>query len=224
MNAILYNTTALNLLGSLEDETVDLVLSDPPYLISHTSNRRVKQKKFKEILNDTHNELTEKGLETFLGEAHRVLKNDSHIYIFCSWKKEPIFRKYFEQFFTLKNVLIWDKGNHGSGDLKGAYGNRYELILFGHKGRLELNGKRFSDIITDFPKIHSTKLLHPHQKPISLLETLILKSSDEGGIVVDPYAGVGSTLIAAKNTKRKSIGSEIDRAYYNEARILLGEL
>ena len=108
--------------------------------------------------------------------------------------------------------------NHGTGDLKGSYAGRYEIILFGHKGKRELNKvegtKRHDDIIV-FPRIAPKKLLHGHQKPVELLQFLIKKSTNENEIILDMFAGVRSTEIAAKLLNRQYIGFELDKDIYD---------
>lgn len=150
--------------------------------------------------------------------SYQLLKNNSHIYWFCSWDKIDIHKKLLEQYFTLKNIIIWDKLNHGTGDLKGSYAGRYEMILFGHKGRRELNeidGKKRHDDILTYPRIPPKKLLHGHQKPIELLQFLIKKSTNINEVILDMYAGVRSTEIAAKLLNRQYIGFELDEDIYN---------
>ena len=69
----------------------------------------------------------------------------------------------------------------------------------------------------EFPKIHSSKLLHPTEKNTGMLEVFIRNNSDEGQIVLDPFMGSGTTGVAAKNLNRKFIGIEMDLDYFNIA-------
>ena len=155
------------------NEMVDCIIVDPPYGINHHSNRRKDKKNSitkKGIINDNNNqELLKQAIDL----SYQCLKNNSHIYWFTRWDKIeeqlPILRNYY----NIKNILIWDKGNHGSGDLTGAYGNRYECIIYGMKGRRNLNkidGKQRHDDILTYSKIPAQKLIHPHQKPIELID------------------------------------------------------
>src|SRR5690606_14435601 len=88
---------------------------------------------------------------------------------------------------------------------------------YGHKGRSLLRGKRMSDVI-DCAKVDSSKLLHPTEKPIPLLETFILNSSDKGDLVFDGFLGSGTTVIACINTGRNYIGFELDKQHYDIAK------
>ncbi len=131
-------------------------------------------------------------------------------YVRCSF---TLIKKHY----NIKNVLVWDKGNRGSGDLTGAYGGRYECIIYGIKGRRNLNkidGVQRHDDILNYSKISHQKLIHPHQKPLELLEFIIEKSTDEGETILDMFAGVGSTLKASLNKNRKCIAIELDDNVY----------
>ena len=100
------------------------------------------------------------------------------------------------------------------GDLKGAYAPKHEFILYGHKGRRLLNGFRFPDILK--AKRTGNKY-HPTQKPVELLNTLLLNSSNENDIIFDGFMGSGSTGIACMNTNRRFIGIEKDKNYFDIA-------
>lgn len=196
---------------TIPDRSIDFVLSDPPYGINYRSNQRTER--FDHIANDRD---TFPLIEAYLSECQRILKDDTAIYLFCSWHHIDKFKPLFERFFTMKNLLVWNKNGHGMGDLQGSYGPKHELILFGHKGRSLNRGKRLHDVI-DCPKIGSTVMVHPTEKPVKLLTKLILNSSDEGDIVFDGFAGAGSTCIAANRLSRKFIGVELDARYHATA-------
>lgn len=203
----------------IPNEYIDLIVTDPPYMTNYKSNRRVKNEKFDHIQNDKNsNEL----ISEFLAEAHRVLKNNTAIYMFCSWHHIDFFKQEFEKYFTLKNLIVWNKNNHGSGDLKGAYAPKHELILYGHKGRSLFREKRIPDVI-DCAKIPSLKLTHPTEKPIDLLDIFIRNSSDKGDIILDGFAGTGATCISATNNERQYIGFELDTNYYEIAQNRIAE-
>jgi site-specific DNA-methyltransferase (adenine-specific) len=209
----IYNEDCIQGMAKLPDKSIDLVVTDPPYLMDYKSNRRVKQDKFDKILNDkdAHDLITES-----IKQYHRVLKDNTAIYMFCSWHHVDFFKQEIEKYFQLKNIIVWNKNNHGSGDLKGSYAPKHEFVLFAHKGRALLQSKRIEDVI-DCPKISSNKLVHPTEKPIELLQTFIQSSSYKGGIVLDGFVGGGSTALASITTGRNYIGFELDENYYNVA-------
>ena len=205
----LFNNDCLKVLPTIPDNSVDLILTDPPYGMNYQSNwRKIKYNKIK---NDNNIDWLFLSLKHF----KRVLKENSHCYIFCSFHFLNKFIDYSKEHFTLKDILIWEKNNHGSGDLKGSYAPKYEFILFLTKGRKELNGKRDPNI---FKYNKTNNNFHPTQKPTDLLEFLITKSSQEKDIILDCFMGSGSTGVAAKNTNRKFIGIEMDKNYFDIAK------
>ena len=202
----------LERMKEIESGSVDMILTDPPYGMGFQSNRRVSSEKFKKIKNDDNTDW----LPSFLSECYRVMADDTSMYCFCSWHKIDLFKQEVEKLFKIKNVIVWVKNNHGSGDLKGAYAPKYELVIYAHKGRSLFRNKRVADVM-EFPKIHSSKLLHPTEKNTGMLEVFIRNNSDEGQIVLDPFMGSGTTGVAAKNLNRKFIGIEMDLDYFNIA-------
>lgn len=202
----------LDCMSEIPDGSVDMVLTDPPYGMSFQSNRRVVKDKFAKIENDSSLEW----LDGFFAECVRVMRDDTAIYSFCSWHHVDMFKAAFERYFKMKNLIVWVKNNHGSGDLTGAYAPKHEFVLYGHKGRSLLREKRLPDVF-DFPKIASSKLLHPTEKNINMLEVFVRNNSDVGQVVLDPFMGSGTTGVAAMNTGRKFIGIELDEGYFDIA-------
>ena len=210
----LFHGDCLDVMKNIPDEYVDLIVTDPPYLMDYKSNRRVKMDKFDKIKNDINSHDLISG---YFSECHRIMKSNTAIYCFCSWHNVDFFKQEFEKHFKLKNIIVWNKNNHGTGDLKGSYAPKYEFILFGHKGRTLLREKRIPDVI-DCPKIPSKLLVHPTEKPIELLSIFIKQSSDEDDIVFDGFMGCASTGIASLNNNRKFIGIELDDKYFEFAK------
>ena len=202
----------LERMKEIESGSVDMVLTDPPYGMDFQSNRRVSTEKFKKIENDDNTDW----LPAFLSECHRVMADDTSIYCFCSWHKIDLFKQEIERLFKIKNVIVWVKNNHGSGDLKGAYAPKHEFVIYAHKGRSLFRNKRVPDVM-EFPKIHSSKLQHPTEKNTDMLEVFIKNNSDEGQVILDPFMGSGTTGVAAKNLNRDFIGIEMDLDYFNIA-------
>lgn len=216
----IYQIDVLEGLKLVSDESIDLVVTDPPYLMNYRSNRRVKQEKFDYIKNDkdSHELISE-----FIELVYKKMKNDTAIYMFCSWHHIDFFKQEFEKHFKLKNVIVWNKNNHGSGDLKGAYAPKHEFVLYGHKGRSLFRNKRVPDVI-DCAKIPSPKLTHPTEKPTDLLDIFILNNSDEGDVVFDGFAGSGATCVSAIQNNRKFLAFELESQYIEEANKRLDNL
>ena len=204
------------LMREIPDESVDLVLTDPPYGIAFNSNYRAKSilKSTEGIYNDgTDNTVF---LAEVVCELDRVLKNNRHFYWFTRWDRVHLQLPILEKYFTIKNAIIWKKNNWSMGDLQGAYAGQYEVILFAQKGRRILNevdGKRRHPDILSYDRIPSTQLRHSHEKPEELIEFLMRKSSDVGEVVLDPFAGSGTTAAVAKRLGRDFITMEMDEDY-----------
>lgn len=196
----------LELLKSLQDNSVDLVVTDPPFGVNFQSNRR--KEKYEHIQNDDNLEF----LPELMGELNRVLKPDTHIYMFCAFKTIDIFKWEFEKYFELKNIIIWNKGNFGMGNY---YRFKYEMVLFGQKGNKPMKNHSFADVLD----CNGTgNKFHPTQKPIDLLKIFILNSSSEGDVVLDTFMGSGSTGVACKLTNRNFIGMELNQEYFDIAK------
>jgi len=193
----------------IADKSIDLIVTDPPYGMSFVSSyRKVKHKAIE-------NDQSLVWLPEWFKSQYRVLKDNSHAYVFCSYHHIDKFISYSKEAgFEVKNVLIWHKNNTGMGDLTGDYAPQYEFILFLSKGRKVLNGRRDSNIIK-CPK--TGNLNHPTEKPVNLIQFLIEKSSKPGDLVLDNFFGSGSCAIACSNLNRKFIGHEIDEQRYNDA-------
>lgn len=200
-------------LKKIPDESVDLIIIDPPYGINYDTNFRNEE-------SDTIGSISldnEKIWETFpevVRECYRILKNDSALYCFSRWDVTERFRAILSKYFVIKNRLNWIKNNWSMGDLNGSYAMQCEDIIFAAKGRHILNDGRSTDALK-FDRVAGQSLLHSHQKPIELLNFLIKKSSKRGDCVLDCYAGSGSTIISAVNLGRKSIGIELNDKYLN---------
>ena len=218
LNEIIHGD-CLDVMREMPDKFVDLVVTDPPYLMNYRSNRRTKKDKFDYIQNDKN---ADDLIAEYLWECFRVLKDNTAIYVFCSWHNVDFFKQEFEKHFNLKNLIVWNKNNHGAGDLKGSYAPKHELLLFGNKGKAVFRKKRIPDVV-DFPKVASENLLHPVEKPIGLLEIFILNSSMRESLVFDGFAGSGTTAIAALNTGRFFIGIEKEEKYVGIARKRIAE-
>lgn len=191
----LFNASALDVLPQLT-ERVDLIVSDPPYGISYRDKNEVV------MIGDYGNPF---GLA--LTPLHKILKDDGAIYIFTSFKYLGDWLYRFQSYFKMQNLLIWAK-ERSSGMYMGAnYGFSYEMIFFGTKGLHKLRGAE--DDVLGYRRVNARKRNHPTQKPIDLIKRLIELSSDEGGLILDPFAGSGVSLIAAKQLRRKAIGIEL---------------
>ena len=199
----------LELMKHIPDGSVDMILTDPPYGMSFVSGFR--KVAFNAIANDSSLEW----IDDLASELHRITKDDTAHYVFCSYHHIDKFKQAFERHFKIKNILTWVKNNTSMGDLKGDFAPKTEFILFMQKGRCLIRGKRDCNVLQ---YARTGNELHPTQKPVDMLEFLISKFSDESMVICDPFMGSGSTGVAAKNTNRKFIGIELDQNYFEIAK------
>lgn len=177
MNTI-YNEDCLEGMQRIPDEYIDLVVTDPPYLINYrTGRRKDKGHRFSSpILGDTDSNL----ISSYIAECHRIMKDDTAMYMFCSASKVDFFKAELEKYFSIKNMIIWVKNNHTAGDLQASFGRKYEIIFLVNKGRACFHGKRLTDV-WEFPRVVGKEQLHQNQKPTELIEQCIEKHSNRGG-------------------------------------------
>jgi site-specific DNA-methyltransferase (adenine-specific) len=196
-------------LNEVEDKSIDLLLTDPPYGMDFKSGWNKKEK----IKNDGLNE-TITLLDNVLEKTKNKLKDDAHFYLFGNIKYLEYIKPIISKHLNIKDILIWDRCVIGMGDLN-SYGNSYDIIYFGYnKVWKNLNGIRERNVLK-YERVVPNEMQHPTEKPRELLEYLIKKSTSENEIVLDPFAGGGSTLLASSNTNRKSIGIELEKKYYD---------
>jgi site-specific DNA-methyltransferase (adenine-specific) len=214
----LYNTDAIEWLKTLDNDSVDLIVSDPPYRVSqhgHSGLGGIFKTKVGEDkkLNGKLFEHNEVDVNDYAGELYRVLKPDSHCYIMTNDRNLQNFLNVFTNIgFNFCKLLIWDKQNKITNQY---YMNQVEYILFMYKGRnKQINNCGTSNLIS-VNNVKNKTHNHPTEKPVELMEILIKNSTNEGDLVLDPFVGVGATPVACQNLKRNFIGCEIDKKYYD---------
>jgi site-specific DNA-methyltransferase (adenine-specific) len=206
----------LKVMKTINDGTIDLIVTDPPYLINYKTNRRKdKEHDFCSVIkNDNNPEL----ISNYIKECYRIMKDNTAMYMFCNCDKVDYFKQELENSgFKIKNMIIWVKNNWTAGDLQAQFGKQYEIIFLVNKGRCLFKGKRITDV-WNFNRVVGKKQLHQNQKPIELIEQCIQKHSDEGDLVFDGFMGSGTTGVACVNTNRNFIGIELDETYFNIAK------
>lgn len=194
----------MDILKQLPDKCIDLVLTDPPYGMNYQSGRR--EQRYEKIQDDNNLDW----LPEFLNELKRVSKDDAIWYLFCSWHNVDIFKQEIQKVRNVKNILIWNKNNFGSGDLFCDYAPKYEMCIFCNENK-KLNGSRIANVL-NFAKTGNE--LHPTQKPVDMFGVLIQKGSNENDIVLDPFSGSGTTAIACHRLKRRFICIEKEKDYW----------
>lgn len=188
-------------------EPADLLVTDPPYGIAYKSGRGSSRA----IAGDESTDLAEAALEL------AKIKMRRHVYVFWSPKVQRPTVGRLQEWMP----LIWDKTSVGMGG-HGRWGYAHEEILFSSRqapgAKASGYGKqaarlRRGGVIRCGRMQYQQKPKHPTEKPVPLLRDLVESSSHAGEVVLDPFAGVGSTCVAAILEGRRAVGIELDPAY-----------
>ncbi|TQF08744.1 site-specific DNA-methyltransferase [Myxococcus llanfairpwllgwyngyllgogerychwyrndrobwllllantysiliogogogochensis] len=209
----LYNADCRDLLLDLPSQSVDALVTDPPYGMAWES----KVKGAKSIRADG----TRQGMRVLreaLTSASRALSPDAHAYVFCHWQSWPDFYDACSSHLRVRSARIWRKAQGGTGDLRQSYAPDYEVVLFAaQSNRRALAGKREGAVIAGYPPVPPRQRTHPTEKPVALLAHLLAKSCPTGGLVLDPFAGTGSTLVAAQQLGLRAVGVELNESHCEAA-------
>lgn len=220
----LYNNDCVKLMGKMKSESIDLIITDPPYKTTKrgiskktTTGGLVRSELGKQGKIFKHNDIKP---QEYIAELYRVLKEGSHCYIMTNHVNlQEILNTATECGFHFIKSLIWDKGNKIMGQ---CYMSQFEYILFFRKGKhKKINNCGTSDILSipnKKTKDENGKNLHDVEKPVNLMKVLVENSSNKGDLVFDPFMGIGTTGIACVESDRNFIGIEIDENYFNIAK------
>jgi len=207
---------------------IHCIITDPPYGMDFKSGsaQTADGKKWVEgIANDGDLDVA---LGIFIRAMIPLVANtadDADMYVFTRWNMTQIWTDAINGAldpFVVKNCLIWDKGTPGMGDVEANWGFSYECILYAKKGRRPIPHRR-SSIISKIDRTPSSHHIHPTQKPVELIEVLLQMSTNAGDLVVDPFSGSGSTIVAAERLGRNAIGIELTENFANRSRQRLGQ-
>lgn len=207
------------ILATLERSSVDLLLTDPPY----GQGYRGKANRQRPIEGDGRAEAIPL-FESAVLAAAELLTPDAHLLVFANAERWPEFRDVCARVVGPRNVLIWHKARGGMGDTGGTYAQDYEVVIFGARGRRAIRGGRHGAVLSGYPPPHARGRHHPTEKPVALLEYLVERHTPEGGLVLDPFMGSGSTLVATQRAGRRAIGIEVDARYCEIAAERLGAM
>lgn len=203
----------LDVLRRLPDASVDAVVTDPPYGIEY----RGRSARHRPIAND------DRPFIWWLRDAWRVTKDGGALICFCRWDVQEAFRFAIELAgFTVKSQVVWDRERHGMGDLAASFAPRHDVAWFATKGRFRFPGGRPVSVVRA-ARAHASALQHPTEKPVPLMQQLVRAVCPVGGLVLDPFAGSGSTGVAALLEGRRFLGVELDVAYSAIARQRLAD-
>lgn len=219
------NMSCFDLLAKLPDKSINLILIDPPYEISRDTNfqngeetgRDVDRFRISMDFGDWDKNFT--GLDVVIKEGYRVLKEGGTLICFYDlWKIETL-KNYMEAAkFKQIRFIEWLKTNPVPINSRINYlSNAREVAVSGIKRSKPTFNSSYDNGIYNYPICHDPGRFHPTQKPLELMEALVLKHSNEGDIVLDCFSGSGTVGVAALKNNRKFIGCEISPEYYQKS-------
>lgn len=224
----IFNEDNLIVLKNMEKESVDLVVTDPPYNISRDNNFTSMGRSGIDFGQWDKNA----DLFSWILQLNRIVKKNGSVFIFNDWKNlGDISRVLDENGFETKDVVRWVKNNPMPRNRDRRYVVDYEFGIWAVKKGSKWVFNRQNDSY-DRPEIKSGLTpksekkwgTHPTQKPVFVMEEIIQRHSNEGDVIFDPFMGSGSTGVAAINTGRDFIGVELDNNYFEIAKNRIAEV
>lgn len=218
-------------LRELENETIDAMITDPPYSSGGsrlaekqktTGEKYVKSfsalKKFENFSGDNMDQHAWRSYTTdWLAEGHRVTKEGGVCAVFCDWRQLPTLTDCLQHADWLwRGIMVWDKVN--SRPQKGRPAQTAEFVVWGSKGSLstERDAKTINGVVSKSP-VAMQKRYHQTQKPDEVMNHIV-QICESGGIILDPFMGSGSTIIAAKKMGYGYLGVEKNQTYFEIAK------
>lgn len=204
----------LEVMKDIADESIDLVVTDPPYKLIQggCTNRAVTfhgtaNNELKAGTIFKHNDID---FKDWLPIVYDKLKNNTHCYIMCNDRNiKELLIEAEKSRFNLLNILVWGKSRHSPNKW---YMKNCEFIVMLRKGKAKkINNMGTKQLIL---VNNVDKKIHPSEKPVKLMQILIENSSHENELVLDPFMGSGSTGVACKTIDRDFIGIELDEKYF----------
>lgn len=225
MNVELYHDNCFNYLKNVKSSSVDLVLIDPPYKVSRNTNFQSGSPTGKDTdrfmismdFGDWDKVFT--GLDILIKEAYRVLRKGGTLICFYDlWKISSLKKHFDDAKFKQLRYIEWIKTNPVPINSKINYlTNAREIALSGIKVSKPTFNSEYDKGIYEYPICHEKGRFHPTQKPLKLIEELIIKHSNENDIVLDCFSGSGTTAVASIKNQRNFIGCELNKEYYNKS-------
>jgi adenine-specific DNA-methyltransferase len=183
---------------------VNCIITDPPFGVDNQSNMaKTAEGKMqaRKIANDESPEVAIRTFKSVMESLLPATTDDSDLYVFTSYQVLDEWMVMTREFlapygFRRKAILVWEKDGPGMGDLN-SWGMGCEFILYFKKGNRPSSDTRRNNVL-HIPQLRPSDLIHPHEKPLPLLELLIKHSTSRGDFLVDPFGGSGSLVRAAQ--------------------------
>lgn len=220
----------LNELKSINSNSVDLIIADPPYNVGKDYGNKSDKQDF-----DNYIDFSKK----WLSECHRILKKSGTIYVFIGFRYISYLYQIMEKDLGM-NFVNWISWHYtqGIGKTKGFSPRHDDILMFSKSSNYTFNlddiripqkfyrkvnnmrGANPGDV-WDVSHVHycqKGRQPHPTQKPEAIIERMVLASSNEGDLVVDPFSGSGTTLRVCQQLKRNAIGIELNEEYIEQTK------
>lgn len=220
----IYNEDCLEGMKRIPDKSIDLIVTDPPYILENQGGGFFNDSNYGYHGNSRHvmkdiAEMKDGINDAILDELCRISKK-INMYFFCSQRQIPLYLDYFVAERGCNwNLLCWHKT-----DPIPACGNKYlndtEYCLFFREKGVPLFGSfdtKGTYWVTPLNRADKEKWGHPTIKPLPIIQMLIINSSKEGQIVLDPFMGSGTTALASVKEKRHYIGFELNKEYWEKS-------
>lgn len=225
-----YCGDALKLLKDIPNESIDLVITDPPFAIDFKEKRNNYNRKYERVI-EGYNEIPKEKYYEFsykwMKECYRILKITGSMYVFSGWTNlKDVLNAIDEIGFIQINHLIWKYQFGVYTERKFVTSHYHILLVVKHAKKYKFNKIEHypEDVIVVNREYWIGKLKTPTKLPIELVKKLILFSSDEKDIILDPFLGSGTVAVAAKLLNRHFIGFEIVPEYCEFAKKRIEEI
>ncbi len=217
-------------LRSLDRNSVDLVLTDPPYAVSRkTGFSSVKNgvQRFAVSMDFGEWDHQQIDLVAFADETYRVMRRGGTVIVWYDlWKISHVYDALAGAGFKMLRLIVWNKTNPVPLNSRCTYlSNSREMAVVGVKGGSPTFNGAYDSGNYSYPiPRHGGKRIHPTQKPLDLFRELVRKHSSPGDLIIDPFLGGGTTAVAALQEERLFAGCDIDESYAQAAEIRLRQL
>jgi len=209
----LYLGDCLEVMEKLPDNSIDVVITDPPYGIAYQSARRIDKNMRFPLLRGDGEANTE-----WIGLTRQLMRRHGALFCFHRWDVAEVYRAAIQaDWGTIKSQVIWDRRVHGLGDLRAQFAPVHDLAWFAVMNGYVFPGRRPTSIYR-IRRVAADKLLHPTQKPTPLMCQIVRDLANEDATILDPFMGSGTTGVACVQTGRRFIGIEIEPKYFDIAK------
>jgi DNA modification methylase len=211
----------LEVMKSIPDSSVDAIITDPPYNIARKNNFATMGRAGIDFGEWDKNA----DIFSYINECSRVLNKNGSFIVFNDWKNLGDISRYAEnQGFETKDMIRLEKSNPMPRNRDRRYITDYECAIWFVKKNAKWVFNRQDDKYQRPKFVASIESgLHPTQKNLSLMESLVKIHTNSNDIVLDPFMGSGTTGVACKRLDRNFIGIELDETYFNIAKKRIGE-